>query len=91
MIITDEARPLVLEALEQNNADSLEVAVLRSCCSSSWILGYRKLKEGDTPEIINGIPVIMDEEGKKWADNVTLEARDGELNLRDDNPPSCSC
>ncbi len=95
MIITDAAKPLVLEALEQNNADSLEVVVLRSCCSSSWVLGYRKLQEGDAPEFINGIPVIMDEAGRKWAEKVTLEVKSGLLNTRDDHEPepetSCSC
>lgn len=90
MIITDEAKEIILQGLEANDSDCLRATLQQSCCGSSVSFSLASLTSEDKAEIINGLPVIMDEEIVKRVELVTLYAEDGELLFKDDAPSSCS-
>jgi len=90
MIITDEAKEIIKIGLEANNCDCLTAALQQSCCGSSVSFSLASLTSEDKAEIVNEIPVIMDEEIIKRVELVTLYAEDGELLFKDDAPSSCS-
>ena len=90
MIITDEAKEIIKKGFEDNNCDCLTTMQKQSCCGSSVSFSLGTLTSEDKAEMVNGIPVIMDEEILKRVELVTLYAEDGELLFKDDAPSSCS-
>lgn len=95
MKITDEAKEILNQGLAANNCDCLTATLQQSCCGSSVSFSLSNLTSEDKPEMVNGIPVIMDDEILKKVELVTLYAEDGELLFQDDAPhddaPSTGC
>lgn len=90
MRISDEAQTLIKKALDSSDYDSLAVVLKDSCCGTTVDFWLGNLEEGDEPEIINGIPVMMDAQVKERTENVILTVENGELVVRDEGPP-CGC
>lgn len=90
MKITDEAKTIIVKALEANDCDCLQVTLEQSCCGMSLNFGLVKLKAGEKPASVNDIPVLMDIEAIDRAETVTIAAEDGELVIQDDTA-SCCC
>lgn len=90
MKITDDAREIIKAGLAANNCDCLEAALQQSCCGTSVSFSINKMTDDDKAEIINEIPVIMNDEIQKRVELVTIYAENGELLFQDDAPSSCS-
>jgi len=90
MLITDEAKVIVLKGLEANKCDCLKATLKKSGCGSSVSFSLANLSSDVQAETINDIPVIMDEETKKRIEQLTLYVENGELLFQDDAPSTCS-
>lgn len=90
MIITDDAKEILKKALAENKCDCLQATLKQAGCGKSVSFSLSNLMNDDKAQIINGIPVLMDEEILKKVEQVTLYTEDGELLFHDDAPSSCS-
>lgn len=89
MKITDEAKAIINETLAKNECDCLKAMLQKSCCGTSVYISLTKLKPGDEPVSINGVPVMMDNEVKERAETITLATENGKLIIKDDKPSCC--
>lgn len=89
MIITDEAKKILEEVFVSNDCDCLKATLQKSCCGTSLVFYLDKLKEGDDPISINGIPVLMEDNVRERAEHVTITVENGELAINDDASSSC--
>lgn len=89
MKITDEAKTIINETLASNECDCLKGMLQKSCCGTSVYFVMTKLKPGEEPVPINGVPVLMDEKTQARAETVTMATEDGKLVIKDDKPSGC--
>lgn len=89
MKITDEAKVLLKEALDEKKADGIRLRTSRSCCGTSLRFELVTITDKDTPEDINGLSVLMDEETRSWTGIVTIDAANGRLTLHDSAASCC--
>ncbi|HBM74636.1 MAG TPA: adhesin [Clostridiaceae bacterium] len=90
MKITDKAKSIITEVMQENSCDCLMAKLQQSCCGTSLYFTLIKLGKGDKPATINGIPVVMDDKTAKRAETVTLAEENGKVIIQDD-APSCCC
>lgn len=91
MIITNEAKMLLNEALIANSSNCVEAMQRKTCCGTTLVFNLIKLNPDDKPILINGISVMMDNEAQKRAEAVTIDVENGKLIVRDEASSSCSC
>lgn len=89
MQITDEAKEIITIAMDSNNCNCLKVTQQNSCCGTSLYFGLGKLEEGETPVLINGVSVLMDDQTQERAEKVTVAFEGGKLQIVDDAPSGC--
>lgn len=87
MIITDEAKKVIYEAMKEKNADGVRLETAYSCCGTSLGIELVNVSPEDKAKDINGLKVIMDTETRLWTKTVTIDAEDGRLKLI--NSTSC--
>jgi len=90
MKITDEAKEIVMQGLTANECDCLQAILKQSGCGTKVSFSLSNLKGDDKVEIVNGIPIIMDDDTLKRVEQLTLYSENGELLFQDDAPSSCS-
>lgn len=91
MIITDEAKMIIMEALKVNSCDCMKVDLEKSCCGTSLNFGLTRLEPNDISVSINGISVLMDAETESRAETITLAVEDNDLVVQDDAACSSGC
>lgn len=91
MIITNEAKVLLNEALIANSSNCMEAMQRKTCCGTTLVFNLMKLRPDDKPIIINGISVLMDNEAQSRAEKATIDVENGKLIVRDEEESSCSC
>jgi len=89
MIITDEAKELLMKMMGSNRNNCLKPKLQKSGCGSSIYLSMGKVQEGDHPISVNGISVLMDSETQARSEKVTLTTENGRLKIQDDSEPCC--
>ncbi len=89
MKITDEAKTMLQDLLTKNGGDCLTAILQETCCGTSLMFNLAKTAEGDQPEMINDVPVLMTEEAKQRAEAVTLSVQNGELAVMDEAASDC--
>lgn len=88
MKITDEAKSVLQNTMKENNLDGLRVVIQETCCGKSPVVGFDTYAQDETPEIINEIPVVIEEDAKEDIENVVIDLVNGELALLN---TVCSC
>jgi uncharacterized protein YbaR (Trm112 family) len=91
MKITEEAKIILLEAIASNKADCLLVSQQTTCCGTSLAFSLANLKEGEASELIDGIPVFLEEAVRELVGKVTIQAENGQLFVHDENAAACDC
>lgn len=91
MKIAEEAREIILKAMETNKADCLLVSQQETCCGKSLSFSLANLKEGEEANIIDGVPVYMDVEIEELVGMVSILAENGQLFVHDENAKECDC
>lgn len=81
MKITPIAQKVLKQIFEENQADGLEASLQQSCHGLMPVLQVVRFEEGDQPETIDGIAVLMDENTQSSLENLTIDLQDGELVL----------
>ncbi|WP_317854784.1 hypothetical protein [Chakrabartyella piscis] len=91
MKITESAKEVIMNILEANGAAALTMFTQSSCCGNS--LGFEMVGviEEEQPEMIDGVPVFMDDETKAWTGEVTIDADGGKLTLINPNSGCAGC
>ena len=89
MKITHEAKKLIISGLDSNDCDCLNVTLDKSCCGTSVNFSMVKLTTDDKPISINGVSVLMDKQGEKRTETVTLEEKGGKLIIQDTAASCC--
>jgi len=89
MIISNEAKTILMKSLASNENDCLKARLQKSCCGTSLYFSLAKLNDGDDPITINGIPVLMDSQTQERAESVTLAVKDGKLVIEDEASSCC--
>ncbi len=87
MQITDAAKKIIIEALKAEQCDGLRLHTTRSCCGKSLNFELVKTGANEKPDMINGIPVLMDDDTRQWTGTVIIDAEEEKLTLND----SASC
>ena len=89
MKITDDAKKLIQETLDEEKADAIRLHTSISCCGKSLQFELVKLTGQEQPEIINGLSVLMNQETRAWTNTITLGERRGRLTLTDSAASCC--
>ncbi len=79
MKITDSAREVLQQALQETGAHGLRVAIQETCCGKSPVIGLDVYTEDDQPETINDINIVIPEEARDVVDGLEIDLVNGEL------------
>ncbi|WP_353948709.1 hypothetical protein ABNN70_02760 [Sporolactobacillus sp. Y61] len=77
--VTDEAKEILSQSMEEHNCDCLRVDTQPGCCGVSLRFALDHKKSGEQPTPINGVPVIMNQETGQQTDSLTISVVDGSL------------
>lgn len=91
LTITNSAAEMLKNLIKENGADGLQAFMAQSCCSASPAFQMVRFEEGDQPEIINEIPVLMDDDVKGEIDQAIIDVADGELAVFLPAAGGCGC
>lgn len=86
MIITDEARDLLKQLMEEEHKDCLTIEINDCACHSQLIVDFTW--EANPTHIINGLPVKMSQQVAEKLSNTTINVKNGKLTFKDTN--SCA-
>lgn len=87
MQITDSAKTIILEMLEEEQKNGVTFFTEGQGCQTRLVMDYIAVTDGPT---INGIFVDMSEETSRLLEDIILDARDGRLVIRS-NAPASGC
>ena len=62
MKITDEAKQLLENVFNQNNAEGIRLYSVAGCCGPQFAISLEQPQQSDKIEMINGIKVAVDEQ-----------------------------
>lgn len=79
MKITEEAKNVLNQVLEENNADGLLVSLQETCCGKSPVFQIAVFDENDPIEEIDGIKVSAGEDEKTVVEDMVIDLVNGEL------------
>lgn len=77
MKITDGAKELLAEVLQENGAEGIRLYYTEGCCGPQFALSLDAPQEGDSVQTVNGITVAMDFQIED-NDELTLDMEEGE-------------
>lgn len=72
MKITDSAKEVLQQALNETGAHGLRVAIQETCCGKSPVIGLDVYTEDDQPETVNDINIVIPEEARDVVDGLEL-------------------
>ena len=81
MKITLPAQEALKQLFQENEADGLQAFFHQSCHGVMPVFQMVRFEEGDHPENIDGIAVLVDEEGHSILEDIVIDLKDGELVL----------
>lgn len=81
MKITPAAQEALKQVFQENGADGLQAFFQQSCHGVMPVFQMVRFEEGDSPEDIDGIAVLMDEEAKPYLEEIIIDVKDDELVL----------
>lgn len=81
MKITLPAQEALKQLFQENEADGLQVFFQQSCHGVMPVFQMVRFEEGDHPEDIDGIAVLVDEKAQKALEDIVIDLKDGELVL----------
>lgn len=79
MKITDEARDVLKQVFDENNANGLLVSIQETCCGKSPVFQVAILDDEDPKDEINGINVSAGKDEKEVIDDMIIDFVNGEL------------
>ena len=79
MKITEEAKKVLNQVLEENKADGLLVTLQETCCGKSPVFQIAVFDENDPKEEIDGIQVSAGEDEKAVIEDMVIDLVNGEL------------
>ena len=79
MKITEPALVELNNILSANGAEGLEVILQEGCCGVMPTFQLVRFDEGDQPEDIQGVKILMEGDAKDVVENVIIDLQDGEL------------
>lgn len=78
MIITDNAKIFIKEAMKESNVDTLRIlSTGTGCCGPNWGIELATAESGDVTQTVNGINVAIEASIVELAEKLTLDL-DGE-------------
>lgn len=77
MIITDEAKQLLVNVLNEKGAEGVRLYTVAGCCGPQFALSLDAPQESDTVETINGITVAFDSQ-ITGTEELTLDTEENE-------------
>ena len=86
MIITDEAKKLMLEVLEEDKKNVIKVEVISRGCHGQL---YLDTIISNDFELINDVPVQIDNTSKEYLDKIIFDVVNGNLAYRVDGETGC--
>ena len=82
MIITDTAKEMLTNAMEENNAEGIRFYFVgQGCCGPQLGLSLDVPEEQDLIKEVNGIQVAIDQRVLSMTEDVTIDIQDGSLAL----------
>ena len=93
MKIEESAKSIIYKAFKDQQADSLYVKYAEGSCSCSGGVKLEVVKARPNEDVIliDGIPVLMDEETELSTGGVTLRGDNNELLIIDELATGCGC
>ena len=79
MKITEPALVELNNILSANGAEGLEVILQEGCCGVMPTFQLVRFDEGDQPEDVQGVKILMEGDAKDVVENVIIDLQDGEL------------
>ena len=73
MKITDSAKDVLQQALNETGAHGLRVAIQETCCGKSPVIGLDVYTEDDQPETVNDINIVIPEEARDVVDGLEID------------------
>ncbi|MFI3225830.1 MAG: hypothetical protein R3Y09_00355 [Clostridia bacterium] len=90
MTITENAKEILLEVIKNNGVDALSMYTQASCSGNSLGFNLAQSTEDSKPEMIDGVPVFMNDETRAWTGDVIIDAQNGQLTLINPNATGCA-
>lgn len=91
MDVSEKAKELLKKSMKDNDCDCLHVTTESSaCCGVSLNFTIEQMKTGDQPTVINGIPVIMNQQVLKETEALKIDVENGQLVINE-GISGCSC
>ncbi len=81
MKITLPAQEVLKQLFQENEADGLQTFFQQSCHGVMPVFQMVRFEEGDHPENIDGIAVLIDEEAHSLVEDIVIDLKEGELVL----------
>jgi hypothetical protein len=93
MKIEESAKSIIYKAFQKQNGDSLYIQYSEGSCSCSAGVQIEvvKAKPNEDVILIDGVPVLMDEETEMSATGVILRGDKDELLIIDEMAKGCGC
>lgn len=82
MLITDTAKEMLINAMEENDAKGIRFYFVgQGCCGPQLGLSLDAPEENDVIKEVNGVQVAVDQRVLNMAEEVTIDLQDGSLAL----------
>lgn len=94
MKMTEKAKEYILNAMKENNADTLRFYGIAGCCGMNLAVGLVPAEEGDQIEMVSEVKIaIMPEMAQELQDvTINVEEQNGEIGLiLEGYAPGCGC
>lgn len=88
MIISDEARDLMLKVLKEDKKNVIKVEIIKQGCHGQL---YLDTIISNDFELINNVPVQIAECDREYLDKIIFDARNGNLTFRIDGEGCGGC
>ncbi|WP_059106105.1 iron-sulfur cluster biosynthesis family protein [Shouchella shacheensis] len=83
MMITEAAKEVLQQSMEQENAEGIRFySAGQGCCGPQFGVSLDAAEAGDEIKEVNGIKVAIDGSVREMAENVSLDFQNGNLILK---------
>ena len=76
MIITDSAKELILKVLEEDQKNVVKIEIIKQGCHGQL---YLDTIISNDYELINDVPIQINNEDKEYLENITFDTKNGNL------------
>lgn len=76
MIITDSAKELILKVLEEDQKNVVKIEIIKQGCHGQL---YLDTIISNDYELINDVPIQINQEDKEYLENITFDTKNGNL------------